>query len=762
MANTRHHAILDYLRRVLREASGGGVSDADLLRRFVDHRDEAAFELLLWRHAAMVLHVCRQVLSDADAADDAFQATFLVFVRKAGTISRREALGSWLYRVAYRIALKARARVKTRNAAPEELDRLAAPAETEDADRRELRRIVCEEVNRLPEKYRAAVVACFFEGKTHEEASKQLGWPRGTVAGRLARARELLHRRLLRRGVTLPMGVLVAALTVRTAQAALTGLVDSVIHTARLVTAGQTAAAVVSPHVAALAEGVVQTMYWTKTKIAVVVLFLASLGGAGVSLLATQEQRPPALPNRTTMMLPRPEQPSVMELARSESPEAIERDDEDEPAEDSPSPVEENKPQDVAKLAHDMARSRLNLKNLALALHNYADAHQHLPLAATMGKNGKSLLSWRVELLPYLGEEALYNQFKHDEPWDSPHNRKLLSKMPALYAPPGVKTQRPYSTFYQVFVSAGFSGGGGMAGQGAGMGTMPGGAGMPGRVASGMPGGPGNRARPSNDPGGAPRGMPGGSPAGAPPGMQPQQPQQGRQRGGMMPGMQGQPGDSAQGAMMMGMMQAPGAPGAAGAAAGRESVVPAFVKGRATRFPAPFIDGTSNTILILEAGNPVPWTKPEDLHYADDEPLPELGGLFPNVIHAAFADGWIHTLTKNYNKKQLRLAITINDGEPIDLSKLDASSRPTKATGDRDAVETWQRKNDVLRRELALARQALRLLKEEQEVERELAGEDPRVLQMKDEYARMQAELKKLQDEIDALKKDIHQPRKPK
>jgi RNA polymerase sigma factor (sigma-70 family) len=740
MANTRHHPILDYLRRILGEASGGGISDADLLRRFVDQRDEAAFELLLWRHAAMVLHVCRQVLGDADAAEDAFQATFLVFVRKANSISRREALGSWLYRVAYRIALKARTRVRARTATPQELDCLAAPAESEDADQRELRRIICEEVNRLPADYRAAVVACFFEGKTHEEAAKQLGWPRGTVAGRLARARELLRRRLLRRGVTLTMSALLTALAARTAQAALTGLVDSVIHTARLVAAGQAAATVVSPHVAALAEGVLQTMYWTKAKIAVIVLFLASLGGAGVTLLATQEENQPPIPRKAISAQPQqPWRAPDVELVRSEPAQASGRDEDDEPAEDPA--VEEPQPQDAAKLAHDMARSRLNLKKLALAMHNYADTHQgHLPPAATVGKNGRALLSWRVELLPYLGEQDLYNQFKRDEPWDSAHNRKLLSKMPAVYAPPGVKTQRPYSTFYQVFVSAGPFAEGAMAG-GAGGGAM---AGM-GGAGAGMPGkGSGPMQRMMGGPGGA----------GAPGRVSP-------------PRAAGPGGGSSRGQMMMmGMMGlGQGAPpgGAGSAGSGIEHFATAFVKGQETHFPASFVDGTPNTILIIEAGNPVPWTKPEDLHYADDEPLPELGGLFPNVIHAAFADGSVHTLTKNYNKKHLRYAITINDGMPLDFSKIEAHSRRgAGAAGDKGTVETWQRKNAELRKQLELARQQMRLLKEEQEVERELAGEDPRVRQLKEEHTHMQAELTKLRDEIDALKKDIRQPRKTK
>lgn len=400
-------------------------------------------------------------------------------------------------------------------------------------------------------------------------------------------------------------------------------------------------------------------------------------------------------------------------------------DDEDESAEYQPS--EASPPEDAAKLARDMARSRLNLKRLALAIHNYADTNQgQLPLAATVGKNGKALLSWRVELLPYLGEQALYNQFKRDEPWDSPHNKKLLGKMPAIYAPPGVKTRLPYATFYQVFVSVGpFESGG-----------MPGGSGGP-MMGMGMPGAP---ATPG---GGAPAGRPPGGGAGMqPPGMMPSAGPM--QRGGAMRGMPGMGGPP-------GGMSAPQI----------EHYATAFVKGEVTRFPASISDGTSNTILIVEAGNPVPWTKPEDLRYADDEPLPELGGLFPNVFHAAFADGAVHTLTKNYNKKHLRCAITASAGDLLDMSKIAASSHPRAgAGGDRATVETWQRKNEELRKELELTRQQIRLLKEEQEVERELAGEDPRVNKLKEEHSRMQAELKKLRDEIDALKKDFRQPRK--
>jgi chromosome segregation ATPase len=151
------------------------------------------------------------------------------------------------------------------------------------------------------------------------------------------------------------------------------------------------------------------------------------------------------------------------------------------------------------------------------------------------------------------------------------------------------------------------------------------------------------------------------------------------------------------------------------------------------------------------------------LHYAEDEPLPELGGLFPNVFHTIFGDGAVHTLTKNYDEKQLRLAITANDGMVMELEKLEARSRRAGAgPRDRASVDAWQQKNEELRRELELARRQIRLLKEAQEVERELAGEDPRITKLKEENARMQTELKKLHNDIESLKKDMRQPRKQK
>jgi hypothetical protein len=351
-------------------------------------------------------------------------------------------------------------------------------------------------------------------------------------------------------------------------------------------------------------------------------------------------------------------------------------------------------------------------------MHNYNDVNAHLPLAATTDKKGKALLSWRVALLPYLEEQELYKQFKLDEPWDSAHNKKLLSKMPAVFAPPGVKTRQPFTTFYQVFVSARTP----ARAAPQGMPRMP-----------GMPGMPGAAGRPGGQP--MAPGMPGAYPGG--------------------PEMPGPPS----GGLPSGMM-----PGTGGAA-GDSGPTAAFVKGAATRFPAEFPDGTSNTILVIEAGNPVPWTKPEDLHYAEDEPLPELGGLFPDAIHALFADGAVHTLRRSYVEKHLRYAITRDDGEALDLPKIEA--QPHRATRGRgsdaygSSVKDWQRKNESLRKEVEQTHERIQLLKRELEVERELASEDPRLTQLKEEHARLQAELKKLRAVIDTLNAELHQMQRP-
>jgi RND family efflux transporter MFP subunit len=276
--------VVRYLHAVAGPPSSAGPTDGQLLDRYVVQRDEAAFELLLWRHGTMVLNVCRRVLRDEHDAEDAFQATFLAFVRKARSIVRREAVAGWLYRVAYRVALEARSRVqKTAQREKRGAEKLAL-AEGTEAGWDELRPLLDEEVNRLPERLRLPLVLCYLEGKTNEEAARQLGCPAGTIFSRLARGRDLLRRRLARRGLVLSAGALTTLLSQNAASAAVsTLLVGPTFKAALAFAAAQTAAGTASTRVIELAEGVLKAMYLTKIKtVAALLLILGVLLAGGI------------------------------------------------------------------------------------------------------------------------------------------------------------------------------------------------------------------------------------------------------------------------------------------------------------------------------------------------------------------------------------------------------------------------------------------------------------------------------------------------
>jgi hypothetical protein len=216
-----------------------------------------------------------------------------------------------------------------------------------------------------------------------------------------------------------------------------------------------------------------------------------------------------------------------------------------------------------------------NLKQLGLAVISYNDDHGQLPPAVVYDRDGKPLYSWRVLILPYIGEDALYQQFHLDEPWDSPHNKPLLAQMPKVFAQPGMPPQEPYATYYQVF-----------DGPGAAFHSDPGG------------------LRPFDPNAKVGFGV-------APP------------KGGGL----------------------------------------ALQQGKVARFPADFVDGTSNTILIAEGADPVPWTKPGDLPFTPNGPLPKLGGILHGDFDTVLADGSVHFVRKGVSEETLRAAVTINGGE---------------------------------------------------------------------------------------------------
>jgi RND family efflux transporter MFP subunit len=284
--------LLRSLRQLADPAAGAGLADAELLQRFARQRDHAAFELLVWRHGPMVLGACRRLLSNPHDADDAFQATWLVLVRKAGSINRGASLGSWLHRVACRVAVRLRATLARRlgqeQPAP---DQLAGPAFSPEG--REIFRVLDEEVDRLPARQRTAFVLCCLEGKTGPEAARQLGCRPGTVSSRLTRARIILRRRLTRRGLA-PVGAGLALLAADAVAAPLSAPEVAGAVQAALLFSSRAAGAALSSRAVSLAEGVLRSMFLTKLQMTGLALLVAAALAAGSVLAyhAPQDQQP--------------------------------------------------------------------------------------------------------------------------------------------------------------------------------------------------------------------------------------------------------------------------------------------------------------------------------------------------------------------------------------------------------------------------------------------------------------------------------------
>jgi polysaccharide export outer membrane protein len=314
MAGGQSVAIMRDIQTLFDTGTASGLSDRQLLERFATRRDasaEAAFEALVLRHGPMVLRVCRNALGDATDAQDAFQATFLILVRRCSSIRRLESVGSWLYGVACRVAARARVEAARRRAAERSgalrVVTAVEPSDGGPSDSDEYGPLVQEEVRRLPEKYRAVVTLCYWQGLTQEQAAEQLGCPLGTVRSRLARARDLLRRRLTRRGLATLAGVVAAALDGESATASIaavawrlapipTQLIQSTIRAAAQVAAGQATAQVAS----GLTASLVQRVLWSMTMIKIckmsAVFSVVSLAVVGVSLWAQQPYEGPYQP----------------------------------------------------------------------------------------------------------------------------------------------------------------------------------------------------------------------------------------------------------------------------------------------------------------------------------------------------------------------------------------------------------------------------------------------------------------------------------
>ena len=303
-----------------------GLSDGELLGRFADRpgRDEAAgpaFAALVERHGPMVLRVCRSVLRDEHDAQDAFQATFLVLVRRAAAVRRQESVGSWLHGVALRVSARARADMARRRR-----HERCAVEERGTADQSgaggiapELAAILHEELGRLPERYRAAVVLCYLEGHTCEAAARRLGWPVGTVKSRLARGRERLRGRLIRRGLapdeasespTAPAVIIPAALARTTAEAMLR------------FASGRPIAGTISATALSWTHQTLRTMQMTRLAM-ISALLIAGLAATGVAMFAAQERAARLRLDRPRRRRRRPRSPNRPSRRCAEKPVEI-------------------------------------------------------------------------------------------------------------------------------------------------------------------------------------------------------------------------------------------------------------------------------------------------------------------------------------------------------------------------------------------------------------------------------------------------------
>ncbi|APW60953.1 RNA polymerase sigma factor [Paludisphaera borealis] len=304
VAGSRQGDYHQAIERLFNEGSVSGLSEVQLLERFAARHDEAAFAALVERHGPMVLGVCRRFLHDPNDVDDAFQAVFLVLVRKAGGLRQKDLLGNWLYGVACRVAVRARSTVAQRRAKAGptgDAERLAVdrrrpldeePWETLSRD--EGRSWLHEEVERLPRRYRQPVVACYFEGRTHEEAATLLNCPLGTVKGRLSRARDLLRKRLERRGLAVPAVALTAQLASPDLPASVpVPLASATVRSGlALATAGTSlmTTSAISTSVRALTQGVLHAMVVTHVKAVALPMTLVAAGvlAAGAGVVARQ------------------------------------------------------------------------------------------------------------------------------------------------------------------------------------------------------------------------------------------------------------------------------------------------------------------------------------------------------------------------------------------------------------------------------------------------------------------------------------------
>jgi RNA polymerase sigma factor (sigma-70 family) len=280
----RIEPMIENLRRVALRYEGAGITDGQLLERFVSARDEVAFEALVRRHGPMVWGVCHRLLRKQHDTEDAFQATFLVLARKAAAVFPREMVGNWLYGVAHTTALRARAATAKLRVRERQVIDMPEPTPRDEAQQEDLQALLDQELKSLPDHFRTAIVLCDLEGRTRAEVARQLKIPEGTLSSRLTTGRRMLAKKLARHGAVCSGGALATILSQNTTSACVSAsLVGSTVKAAASIAAGKAVGTVlVSAKVAALTEGVMKTMFLAKLKMTTAVLVLVSLATTGI------------------------------------------------------------------------------------------------------------------------------------------------------------------------------------------------------------------------------------------------------------------------------------------------------------------------------------------------------------------------------------------------------------------------------------------------------------------------------------------------
>jgi RNA polymerase sigma factor (sigma-70 family) len=643
------------------------ISDPELLSQFLVTGSEEAFAEILRRYGAMVYGICRRRLRNPADVDDAWQATFLLLARKARTIRKQSSLASWLHGAARRIVVvaqrQARHRTQLQSLNETHLSSDPSPDASALAEARETAGLVEEELARLPERYRAPLILHCLQGLPKPLIVHQLGWPMITVTGRLARGKALLRRRLTKRGIapTVIAGILSGTSALRAWPVALSACTLAAATQLRLGTCG-----VIAPAPLALMKGVLTMAVIKKLQLAFLMIMIVSGLSLGVvwMLPASQADDPPQVQKnqpvysdpelqrdyealqgrwlercrimkeinyglpatmdtwvvfngskhgsharygdeqlREAFKLEKTPSGKVMVLSsgskyeirylyviegdlliqtwhRDPTKQLAKRIGEAGNEETTTTIYQKQSEAEVkARIAREGGPLRVQvahqLRNLVIAYHNYHSDYSALPKAAIFDeKTGKPLLSWRVAILPYVHEANLYKEFKLDEPWDSPHNKALLAKMPKIFIHPEVDTDPKNGlTHYQIFV------------------------------------GPETKE------------------------------------------------------------------------AGRSyTFAPCFSwdpKFKLSLQELTHLDGTSNTLMLAEARNGVPWTKPEDLLIGDDQaPLPELGAVANgDDFLAGFGDGSVRDFKRTLEDKALamkllRQLIGYKDGMNFDTTPI--------------------------------------------------------------------------------------------